>query len=63
MAKRILIAQCALVGLGILALFVREYPGLVREIRMWRMASFRRGTTRQSVSATVSDTSKGRDTG
>ncbi|MDQ3886458.1 MAG: hypothetical protein M3308_05490 [Actinomycetota bacterium] len=36
-AKRVLIAEAVLVGGGLLALFLKEFPGLVREIRIWRM--------------------------
>ncbi|GAA0535428.1 hypothetical protein GCM10011581_25190 [Saccharopolyspora subtropica] len=44
MARKVLIAQAVLLTAGLLALFVRELPGLVREVRMWRMTmSFRRG--------------------
>lgn len=38
MAKRILIAQGVLVGLAVIGLVVKEYPGLVRELKIWRMA-------------------------
>ncbi len=38
MAKRVLMAQAVLVGGLVLTLFVKELPGLVREIRIWRMA-------------------------
>lgn len=48
MAKRVLIAQAVLLGGGLIALFVRELPGLVREIRMWRMVSFRHGRSRSN---------------
>lgn len=41
-AKRILLAQAALLGVVLAAMLVRELPGLVREIRMWRMARLRR---------------------
>ncbi|PRX50997.1 hypothetical protein B0I33_101149 [Prauserella shujinwangii] len=41
MAKKILIAQGVLIGAAVLGILVREYPGLVREIRMWRMARLR----------------------
>lgn len=37
MAKRILIAEAALLGALGLGMLVRELPGLVREIRIWRM--------------------------
>ncbi|GAA4837869.1 hypothetical protein GCM10025787_17700 [Saccharopolyspora rosea] len=41
-AKRILLAQAALLGVVLVAMLVRELPGLVREIRMWRMARLHR---------------------
>lgn len=41
MAKKILIAQVVILSAGLLALFVREFPGLIREIRMWRIAKLR----------------------
>ncbi|RCW44641.1 hypothetical protein DFQ14_104230 [Halopolyspora algeriensis] len=47
MAKRVLIAQGVLVGAAVLGMFVKEVPGLIREIRMWRMASFRSGSANQ----------------
>lgn len=43
MAKRVLIAQAAVLGGLLLALFVRELPGLAREIRILRMAGSRSG--------------------
>ncbi|MFI0467767.1 hypothetical protein ACH347_27120 [Saccharopolyspora sp. 5N102] len=44
MARKVLIVQAVLIGAGLVALLVRELPGLVREVRMWRMAiSFRGG--------------------
>ncbi|NIJ11432.1 hypothetical protein FHU38_001776 [Saccharomonospora amisosensis] len=42
MAKRVLLAQAALLAAGVAALALREFPGLIREVRMWRMASLRR---------------------
>ncbi|WP_432138011.1 MULTISPECIES: hypothetical protein [unclassified Streptomyces] len=36
-ARRVLTAQAALVSAAALALLIREMPGLVREIRIWRM--------------------------
>lgn len=36
-ARRILIAQAVLVGGALLALLLRELPGAVREVRIWRM--------------------------
>ena len=44
MARRVLIGQGVLVGGLLLALFVREIPGLVREIRIWRMAGSQSGS-------------------
>lgn len=38
MAKKILIAQGVLIGAVLVGVAIHEYPGLVREIRMWRMA-------------------------
>jgi hypothetical protein len=38
MARRILLAQVILLCAALVALLLRELPGLVREIRMWRMA-------------------------
>ncbi|MEU5597998.1 hypothetical protein [Streptomyces sp. NPDC020298] len=37
-ARRVLTAQAVLVGSTVLGLLVWELPGLVREIRIWRMA-------------------------
>jgi hypothetical protein len=37
MAKRVLIAQVALLVAGLLVILIREFPGLIREIRIWRM--------------------------
>lgn len=47
MAKRILIAQGVILGVGLLALLLNELPGAIREVRMWRMASFQRGSATQ----------------
>ncbi|GAA5113709.1 hypothetical protein [Haloechinothrix salitolerans] len=38
MAKKILIAQLVLVIAAVAALAMREYPGLLREIKILRMA-------------------------
>ncbi|WP_170843108.1 hypothetical protein [Streptomyces oceani] len=47
MARRVLIAQAVLLGGAVLALTVKEFPGLMREVRIWRMmgrqAGFRHG--------------------
>lgn len=51
MAKRILIAQGLLIAAALIALLARETPGLIREIRMWRMASPQpRSSTRKKKS-------------
>ncbi|MGW3727879.1 hypothetical protein [Streptomyces sp. NPDC000851] len=42
-AKRILIAEAAVLGGAALALLIAEFPGIVREVRLWRMAGFRPG--------------------
>lgn len=47
-AEWVLLAQVALVGGLAVALFAREIPGLVREIRIWRMVSPRAGVRRAS---------------
>lgn len=43
-ARRVLTAQAVLVGGGVLALLIREIPGIMREIRIWRMAAFPSGS-------------------
>ncbi|MEV6025721.1 hypothetical protein [Streptomyces sp. NPDC052036] len=43
-AKRVLIAQGLLVGAAALTLLARELPGLVREVRIWRMVGVRTGS-------------------
>ncbi|MFJ4582617.1 hypothetical protein [Streptomyces echinatus] len=35
--RQLLVAQAALVGGVITALFVKEFPGIVRELRIYRM--------------------------
>jgi hypothetical protein len=40
-AKRILMAEAAVLGGAVLALLIAEFPGIVREVRLWRMAGFR----------------------
>ncbi|MBZ9642900.1 MULTISPECIES: hypothetical protein [unclassified Streptomyces] len=42
-AKRILMAEAAVLGGAALALLIAEFPGIVREVRLWRMAGFRPG--------------------
>ena len=43
-ARRVLIAEALIVGGLALTLLVREMPGLVREVRIWRMTGFRSGS-------------------
>ncbi len=43
-ARRVLTAEAVLVGGAALALLIREIPGLVREVRIWRMAAFPSGS-------------------
>ncbi|MFD5272251.1 hypothetical protein [Streptomyces sp. NPDC058335] len=40
-AKRIVMAEAVVLGGVALALLVAEFPGIVREVRLWRMAGFR----------------------
>ncbi|MBE9500185.1 hypothetical protein IHE61_25620 [Streptomyces sp. GKU 257-1] len=42
-AKRVLLGQGAVLGAVVLAMLVREFPGLVREVRIWRMIGFTSG--------------------
>jgi hypothetical protein len=42
-AKRVLAGQITVAGVLGTAMLFRELPGLVREIRIWRMAGFRAG--------------------
>jgi hypothetical protein len=51
MAKKVLILQGVLIGAGLAALLLREIPGLVREVRMWRMAISVRGGARRKGAA------------
>ena len=46
MAKRVLIAEALLVGGIAMVLLAREMPGLVREVRIWRMVGVRAGSRR-----------------
>ncbi|MEU6478622.1 hypothetical protein ABZ858_17330 [Streptomyces sp. NPDC047017] len=46
-AKHVLAAEAAVVGGLALALLVKELPGIVREIRIWRMVGLRPGGVRQ----------------
>ena len=43
-AKRILIAQAVLAGGLAVAILAKEMPGLVREVRIWRMVNYRAGS-------------------
>ncbi|SDX71478.1 hypothetical protein SAMN05216215_101424 [Saccharopolyspora shandongensis] len=51
MARKILILQAVLICVGLIALLLREIPGLVREIRMWRMAISFRGDAHRKEAA------------
>ena len=42
--KQVLAAEAVVIGGLALALLVREIPGLVREVRIWRMIGFRAGS-------------------
>jgi hypothetical protein len=42
----VLLAQGVLLGAVTLALFVQELPGIVREVRIWRMSNLRSGAKR-----------------
>ncbi|MGX4687819.1 hypothetical protein [Streptomyces sp. JNUCC 63] len=42
--KQVMAAELAVVGGLALALLIKEMPGLVREIRIWRMVGFRPGS-------------------
>lgn len=43
-ARRILMAEAVLVGGALVALLVKEWPGMVREVRIWRMVGLRPGS-------------------
>ncbi|MGW2035900.1 MULTISPECIES: hypothetical protein [Streptomyces] len=45
-ARRVLIAQGAALGALTLGLLVLELPGIVREVRIWRMVNLRSGARR-----------------
>ncbi|GAA5054904.1 hypothetical protein [Streptomyces sp. SID10815] len=40
-AKQVLTAEAAVIGGLVLAVLVKELPGIVREIRIWRMVGVR----------------------
>ncbi|MGV9347161.1 hypothetical protein ACWDSD_20550 [Streptomyces spiralis] len=42
--KRMLVAEAVVVGGLALALLVKEMPGIVREVRIWRMVGLRAGS-------------------
>ncbi|GGP33367.1 hypothetical protein [Streptomyces abikoensis] len=46
MARRLLITQALVAGAVTLGILVKEFPGLVREIRIWRMVGLRSRTAR-----------------
>ncbi|WP_181139158.1 hypothetical protein [Streptomyces sp. Ru72] len=43
-ARRVLMAEALIVGGLALTLLVREMPGIMREVRIWRMVAFRHGS-------------------
>lgn len=45
-AQRVLIAEGVALGAAALALLVHEFPGIVREVRIWRMINIRSGAKR-----------------
>lgn len=45
LARKVLIVQGVLACAAVTAMAIREFPGLIREIRMWRMASPKRSTS------------------
>jgi hypothetical protein len=47
-AKRVLIGQAVLAGAAALLILVKEFPGLVREVRIWRMADLKSGSKHPS---------------
>ncbi|WP_225851175.1 hypothetical protein [Streptomyces sp. HPF1205] len=47
MAKRVLMAEALIVGALGLMVLAKEMPGLVREIRIWRMAGIGPGSRRR----------------
>jgi hypothetical protein len=47
MAKRVLMAQAALIAGAAMGALVKEFPNILREIRIWRMAG-RRTTGRHA---------------
>lgn len=46
MAKRVLMAEAVIIGALGLMVLAKEMPGVVREIRIWRMAGFGAGSRR-----------------
>ena len=45
-AQRVLIAQGLVLGAAALALLAHELPGIIREVRIWRMINLRSGAKR-----------------
>ncbi|GHF94318.1 hypothetical protein [Streptomyces thermodiastaticus] len=45
-ARRVLAAQLAVAGGAVLALLAKEIPGIVREVRIWRMVGLGAGHRR-----------------
>ncbi|MEU2060786.1 hypothetical protein [Streptomyces sp. NPDC013455] len=45
-ARRVLVAEAAVVGGLVLTMLVRELPGIRREVRIWRMINLRSGARR-----------------
>ncbi|MCF3103132.1 hypothetical protein IPZ58_16285 [Streptomyces roseoverticillatus] len=41
MGRRLLIAQAVVAGAVALGILVKEFPGIVQEVRIWRMAGLR----------------------
>lgn len=44
MARRLLILEAILGATVVLAVLLREVPGMIREVRIWRMVGFRTGS-------------------
>ncbi|GGV65598.1 MULTISPECIES: hypothetical protein [Streptomyces] len=47
-ARRVLAAQLAVTGGAVLALLAKEIPGIVREVRIWRMVGLGPGPRRRT---------------
>ncbi|MEV5510795.1 hypothetical protein [Streptomyces orinoci] len=44
MARRLLIIQAVVAGAATLGILIKEFPGIIREIRLWRMAGVHIGS-------------------